>query len=252
MLIRISLIIAIIAGLAVGVVNFIQVKTVIETTRTERDFNKTEWDKETTGHNRTKRELADTNKVLVATQEKLQTTESDRDTAVADAAKSRKQAGELTAKLKTTTQDRDDARAELAAWAALGLPVDQVKGVIVQLKQTQEAMEVSKQENKILATKISKLDNDLAYYRDPEYRVQLPAGLKATVMVSDPRWDFVVLNVGENEGVLERGELLINRDGKLVAKVRVMRVQQNRSIANVVSGWKLTDVMEGDLAIPAF
>lgn len=72
------------------------------------------------------------------------------------------------------------------------------------------------------------------------------------MVVCDPKWDFVILNVGENQGVLERGDLLVNRDGKLVAKVRVLRVEKDRCIANLVPGWKLGEVAEGDSAIPAF
>jgi hypothetical protein len=79
----------------------------------------------------------------------------------------------------------------------------------------------------------------------------LPAGLKGKILVSDPKWDFVVLNVGQDEGAAEDGDLLVSRDGKLVAKVRIHTVQKGRSIANVLPGWKITDVMEGDLVIPA-
>ena len=83
------------------------------------------------------------------------------------------------------------------------------------------------------------------------YFVTLPASLKGKVLVADPKWNFVVLNVGEDQGVLERGELLVNRDGKLVAKVVVRSVQKDRSIANVMPGWELGEVMEGDQVIPA-
>jgi hypothetical protein len=252
MLIRISLIIAIVAGLAVGVVNFIQVKEIIDVTRKERDDNKTAWDAETAAHNQTKREFDATNKVLVATLDKLQTTTAELDTARTDAEKNRKLAADLNTKLKATTDDRDDARRELAAWAALGLKVEQIKTVIADLKLSQEAVTALAEEKKMLSSKIAKLENDLAYYRDPEYQVKLPANLRGTVVVADPKWEFVVLNVGEDQGVLERGELLVNRDGKLVAKVRVLRVEKNRCIANVLSGWKLAEVVEGDLAIPAF
>ena len=79
----------------------------------------------------------------------------------------------------------------------------------------------------------------------------LPANLRGKVLVADPKWNFVVLNVGEDQGVLERGELLVNRDGKLVAKVMVRSVQKDRCIANVVPGWELGEVMEGDQVIPA-
>lgn len=70
-------------------------------------------------------------------------------------------------------------------------------------------------------------------------------------MAVDPKWDFVVLNVGEDQGVLQNGELLVSRDGKLVAKVIVRSVQKDRCIANMVPGWKLGDIYEGDVAIPA-
>lgn len=252
MLIRISLIIAIVAGLAVGVINFVQVKEVIATTRQERDFNKTEWDKEVAAHGKTKRELSVTKTELAATTEKLKSTEEARDTALADAEKNRRQAADLTAKLKTMTADRDDARAELAAWAALGLKVDQVRGVITKLKETEDALTASTLEKRILQNEVNKLNNRLAQFIDPEYRVKLPANLRAQVVVSDPKWDFVVLNAGENQGMLERGEMLVNRDGKLVAKVRIVRVEGDRSIANVLEGWKIAEVFEGDLAIPAF
>jgi len=45
--------------------------------------------------------------------------------------------------------------------------------------------------------------------------------------------------------------LLVSRDGRLVAKVIISDVQKGRCIANVMPGWKLTDVLEGDQVIPA-
>jgi hypothetical protein len=60
----------------------------------------------------------------------------------------------------------------------------------------------------------------------------------------------VVLDVGEKQGVLEDGILLVNRNGRLVAKVQVRSVQPERSVANVLQSWKLGEVMEGDEVIP--
>jgi hypothetical protein len=59
------------------------------------------------------------------------------------------------------------------------------------------------------------------------------------------------LDIGEDDGVLENGELLVNRNGRLVAKIRIQSVQKDQSIANLLDGWKLSDVIEGDLVIPA-
>jgi len=252
MLIRICLIVAVVAGLAVGVINFVQVKEVITTTRatlnvTSNNLVQTEGTLRTT-----ERKLKATEGELTVTKETLRTTEETRDQALADAEAKGKRIADLTTKLRQTTTERDEAQAEVAAWNALGIPVNQVKTMIAEFEKSKQEIEVQQAENKMLATKVARLENELAYYRDPDYRVKLPEGLKGKVIVSDPKWDFVVLNVGEDQGVLERGELLVNRDGKLVAKVRVFRVDKDRSIANLVPGWRIGEVMEGDSVFPAF
>ena len=81
--------------------------------------------------------------------------------------------------------------------------------------------------------------------------VKLPADLKGKVVVVDPKWDFVVLNIGDDQGVLQDGEMLVSREGKLVAKVIVRTVEKDRCIANVVPGWKLGEMIEGDKVTPA-
>ncbi len=64
--------------------------------------------------------------------------------------------------------------------------------------------------------------------------------------MADPKYDFVVLDIGDNQKVVEGGKLLVNRNGKLIAKVVIKSVDATRSIANVLPGWKLSDIMEGD------
>jgi hypothetical protein len=81
--------------------------------------------------------------------------------------------------------------------------------------------------------------------------VTLRADLHGKIIVVDPKWDFVVLNIGEDQGVKPEGELLVSREGKLVAKVIVRTVEKDRSIANLVPGWKLGDMFEGDEVSPA-
>ena len=60
-----------------------------------------------------------------------------------------------------------------------------------------------------------------------------------------------MVDVGEVQGVKQDGELLVSRAGKLVAKVIVTSIQKDRCIANVMPGWKLGEVLEGDVVIPA-
>jgi hypothetical protein len=253
MLIRISLIIAIVAGLAAAGISVIKVKEKIETVKSQRENEKQQKETAQKDLASTKKELGSTKTELASTKTELGNTQKERDTALAEADKQLKRAGQLSDELAKTKKDRDEARADLAAWAALGIPVNQVKDIIALAKQLQEEREVLLEEKKILARKLQKTENELArLVGKSDKGPPLPAALKGTIVVADPKWDFVVLNVGEEEGVLEYGELLVNRNGKLVAKVVVRTVQKGRSIANVMPGWKLGDVLEGDQVIPAY
>ncbi|HXG46051.1 MAG TPA: hypothetical protein VNO52_00370, partial [Methylomirabilota bacterium] len=80
----------------------------------------------------------------------------------------------------------------------------------------------------------------------PTSDVPLDPGTKGKVLVVDPKWDFVVLDIGERENLRANGVMMVHRNGKLVAKVRIVSVQGTRSIANILPGWKLDEVLEGD------
>ncbi len=251
MLIRISLIVAILAGLAVGVLNFLKVKekiTVLQADLARETALHLEFEGK---YKVTKKDLDTRTKELKDTKEELATTVAARDKAEADLLAQTKRADKLTEDLNKTRQERNDAQAELASYKVTGVTPQQILAMNKQFKTLQDTLQVAETENKILNQKIKKLDTELSVYRDPNFFVALPAALKGKVLVADPKWNFVVLNVGEDQGVLERGELLVNRNGRLVAKVVVRSVQKDRCIANVMPGWELGQVMEGDIVIPA-
>jgi hypothetical protein len=253
MLIRLSLIVAILAALAAGVVNFTVVKGKIDALTQDRNTQRS--DKETAQH-----ELASTKKTLKQTQADLTQAKSD----LADAQQKEQKAednlaaettkaDDLQDKLTKTSQERDDAQTQLAAYKNTGLTSEQVNALNKDLKQTEAALDVANDEKLVLTHTIARLNNQIQELigTNGAYVVRLPPGLKGTVMAVDPKWDFVVLNVGEDQGVLPDGEMLVSRDGKLVAKVIVRSVQKDRSIANLVPGWQLGEIIEGDEVIPA-
>ena len=252
MLTRICLIVAIVAGLVVGGLNFVKVKGKITTLISERNDERSAKEKAQMELASTRKTLDKTEADLKETKQELDTTTAQRDKAIADAAAQMKRAAQLTEDLTKTRKERDDAQAELASYKAAGMTPQQVLAASKRIKQLEDNVVGLQDENKLLGQKIRKLENELALYRNPGYHVPLPAKLEGKVLVSDPKWDFVVLNFGEEQGALENGELLLNRDGKLVAKVIIRSVQKDRCIANVEPGWQLGEVMEGDLAIPAY
>lgn len=251
MLIRISLIIAIIAGLAAAALNFVKVKEKIELVVTQRDTEKRDKETAQTELASTKSTLAKTEKELTQTKETLAATQQERDKAVAEADTQLKKATDLAAKLATTTQERDTAQAELAAYAGTGYKPEQIAALGKQINKLQATLEALQEEKKVLQYAFERTKTELEYITGKIPYVTLPAELKGKILVADPKWEFVVLNVGQDQGAKARGEMLVSRDGRLVAKVIISDVQKDRCIANVMPGWKLADVLEGDQVIPA-
>src|SRR5262249_32601473 len=126
MLIRISLIVAIVAGLAVGVLNFVMVKDKVTTLK---DNLKTETEahhKFEGDFNRTRAALDKTNAILKETQTLLASTQEAKAKAEEEAATQTKRADKLNDDLTKTRQERDTAQTELAAYKASGMTSDQV------------------------------------------------------------------------------------------------------------------------------
>ena len=200
----------------------------------------------------TKSSLDKTNVILKQTIATLEATTAEKDKAVTDLAAEVKRAGKLTEDLTKTRQERDSAQQELAAYKVVGLSPEQVAGINREFKKLQETLSGTQEENKVLGKKVDRLQAELDRFLDPRKPIYLKASCKGKVLITDPKWNFVVLDVGEDKGMKGGGELLVNRNGKLVGKVVVRTVQKDRSIANVLPGWELGEVMEGDQVIPAY
>jgi hypothetical protein len=244
-MLRICLIIAILAGLAAGTIGFIQVQDIIKTTRAARDDWHNKDDQEVAAHTKTKKTLKDTQAKLDTTEKALAQTKSDLDAANGKVADLTKHGEELTAKLDKTTAERDDAQQQLARWSGLPDPA-LIKGIIADLEKTRKAREALIGENKLLASKVTEWENRWDNFFHDTAPVILPTGLRGKIIVVDPKYDFVVLNIGEDQGVKVRGEMMVDHDGKLLGKVRIKSVSKDRCVANLLPGWKLGEVMEGD------
>lgn len=253
MLLRISLVIALLAGLAVGVLNFVLVKEKIETTERHRAEEQSAKETALTKLSDTEKKLASTEADLKTTKDTLAATEAQRDKAQAEATAATKKAADLTEQLAKTTEERNTAQGELAAYKATGVTPVQILNFNKQIKELQDTIEVANEEKRVLSRKLAKTEYELLKLtsRDEVPPPPLPANLRGKVVASDPKWEFVVLDVGEDQDVVTDGELLVNRDGKLVAKIKVRTVEKNRCIANVIPGWKLGEVLEGDSVFPA-
>ena len=177
---------------------------------------------------RVSRELTDTKSLLEA--------------AATDAQQQRGRADRLQTDLTKVTKDRNEAQESLAAWKVLGVQPEQISQLRADLKKTADERDTFATQEKIFLRNIEQLQNRLARYEgDREKPVEMP-GLKGSVVAVDPQWQFVVLDVGEQQGAKERGVVMVRRGDKLVGKARIITVEPSRSVANLLPGWKQGDV----------
>jgi hypothetical protein len=251
MILRICLIVAILAGLGAGGIAYYESTTQIPQLTGQRDNEKNLKDTEITAHNKTKGELKKTQGVLAQTQQELADTKSERDKAVARAEAEAKQAEDLTAKLTKTTADLKDANDTVTAYKSSGLSPDEVVKLNSNLQDANKKIAAINGEKLLLQRQLTVAKAELNKFIDPDSFVKLPSSLKGTIVAVDPKWDFVVINVGGDDGVLKEGEMLVSRQGRLVGKVIIRTVEKARCIANIVPGWSLGEMIEGDVVTPA-
>jgi myosin heavy subunit len=250
MLIRICLVVAIIAGLVALGLSHLNVREKIIELRDDRDLKTRERDEARADLQKTREELATTKEELDRTKIELDTTKTQLAQTERQRDEAQGRATKLTTDLKRVTTERNQLKETVDGFTALGMPtVEAAQGKMTELKQTKEERDVIEAEKRIVERANEKLRYELAQLIGEKYEVVLPAGLRGKIVSVDPKYQFVVLDIGVDQGVIEHGKLLINRNGKLVGRVQVTQVLPSQSIANIMPDWKQGEPIEGDEVI---
>lgn len=61
------------------------------------------------------------------------------------------------------------------------------------------------------------------------------SGLEGRILAVNPAWNFVVLSLGDRQGVVNNAEMLVKRGTQLIGKVRITSVEPATSIADIVA-----------------
>ena len=237
-MLRPVLIFAFLASLAAALTAFLVTKPKIEEinvalTSTREDLAKTQ--------EAERKASADAKASKAAKEEadkQLASTKEERDGLAVKAGELEAKATKLSADLTKTTAERNDARNELAQWVATGVKPSDINGLKVGKKAAEDERDALSAEKIVFLRKIQTIQSKLDQYINPDKEVALPVGLSGRVVAVDPKWNFVLLDIGANSGLLERGQMKVHRNGKLVAKVRVVSVEATSAIANVIPEWR--------------
>ena len=161
----------------------------------------------------------------------------------------RVRANELENELQDTVVQRNDAQRELAQWRALGVDIQAIQTMKDDLLAAREEISAGKSEREILLRELGQIKYDLSKYEGPDTEIEMRDGLKGSVVAVNDELQFVVVNVGENDGARQSGKLIVSREGKLVGKVQINNLKADQSVANVLPGWKQADIQVGDTVL---
>ena len=185
-------------------------------------------------------------KEIKSAKDKLETTTTEKDQALAqaetmktDLEKNKSQVSDLTTQItaKTTEIAKLTADLEEAKNKAAVNPADASKPAG---PSPEDQAKLQEQE-----TLITKLQGDLESSRtqletlrkkdQDRTALKMRNGLEGRILAVNQAWNFVVLNLGDKNGVVGNAEMLIKRGTQLVGKVRITSVEPSTSIADIVA-----------------
>jgi len=83
----------------------------------------------------------------------------------------------------------------------------------------------------------------------PTGPVVIAPDIEGEVVEVNDEWNFVILNLGREEGVNEEMQMLVARDDELVARLQVSKVLRKISIAEILPEVQTTGIKIGDRVI---
>jgi hypothetical protein len=193
--------------------------------------------------------------------EEMQTAQTALETSKKEAEANKKKADDNLAELKKTEAELSKKAAEAqAAQSKLdqlnkvlppGMPPEKI---LDEMKRVTQDLETLNDEKKILSTKLAELENENKQLQNRVNRRvagEIPKDLVGHVMAVNSEWNFVVLDVGEDDGIVANRFMTIYREGQLLGKVKITSVEPSISIGDIIPKWTHGEIHEGDSAIAA-
>jgi myosin heavy subunit len=191
-------------------------------------------------------ELQDTKQDLETARQDLNMTKDELDRTLSDLDRTKVQ-------LETTTTRLNEKTAEAVALdsrvdsleqekVTLSIQVDDLNNTIL---QTEDELRDARDKVLTLEQTINLMDIELGQGRTRA----IPKGLTGRILQVNKDWNFVVIDLGANDGLVPNAEMLIHRKDVLIGKVIISGVTPVMSIAELNVDWAQTSVKEGDFVV---
>jgi hypothetical protein len=193
-------------------------------------------------------------------QSKMTAAEAKATSAETELTKAQNEKAEIEAKLQASEGQIADLQKRVADATATGAPSTPESGSPEELKamldQTKQQLEAVEQEKSLLVDEVKAAQNRVAAIEQEKKRREAGGnalGVHGTVLAVNQAYNFVVLSMGDRQGVVPNSEMLVMRRGALIGKIRISSVEPTTSIGDIITNslGRGVQVQTGDTVIYA-
>lgn len=178
------------------------------------------------GWNDTNADLEQTRADLEQTRAELERTKDELDAAKTTIARQSQEIGEKNQQIASLNDTISGLEEEKAS---LEVQIQDKEDAIAQLEGEKAGLE---EEKAMLEAQLEKLSITQDTNR------ALPPGTVGKIVFVNDAWQFVIVDLGSNQGAVAGAELMVHRGDNYLGKIRLSAVRENVSIAEIVSGSK--------------
>ncbi len=118
-----------------------------------------------------------------------------------------------------------------------------------QLAEAEEEKRDLSDEIVTLNDQIKSLEKLILQLTGDDSQPVVPYGLSGRILAVNPDWNFVILDIGSEEGLGVNAEMLVHRRDELVGKVRISSVEDHFAIAEILNDWLVRPLRRGDTVL---
>lgn len=96
---------------------------------------------------------------------------------------------------------------------------------------------------------IKRISAELAACVSPTGDPYIRPGTAGRILKVNDDWNFVVLNIGTNHGLVPNGTMIVHRGDKMIGRIRIAVVNKDMCIATIERDWTQGTVQEGDYVV---
>ena len=116
----------------------------------------------------------------------------------------------------------------------------QVADLTTQIAGLQDQVAQLEEDKSVLEVQLEKCDKEL------HKEITMKPGTTGTIVYANKDWNFVVIDIGSNDGVQSTAEMIIHRGEEMIGKIKISAVRDDVSIAEVLTDYQKATVKEGD------